>query len=481
MNAFVDAIEGRNAPALTLNGAETLATTGSKAVDLFAIIGAPTDLPATVRLFGEAFSENKDLAARVALWSRDIREGAGRRQVFREILQYLEKNDFDAFSRVLVKVPELGRWDDVLVAQTPAGRKLAFTMIAKALSEENGLCAKWMPRQATKTDSTAVELREFLGLTPKQYRKLLVRLTNVVEQKMCAKQFDEINYSHVPSVAGARYAKAFRKRDTERYEAWLESLKKDPKAKVNTGALYPHDLHRTAVYGGQESFAEEAWKRLPDYVPADTRLLPLVDVSGSMCTSVSGNIQAIDVSVSLGLYLAERNKSAFANKAITFSSNPSWISVNPKTSLKSRFNTIRGAEWGMSTNLEAAFELILNTAVKNKVPHSDMPTHLLVLSDMEFNQCTEGFGRTRLGGSPRSENFANIEQQYRAAGYERPQIIFWNLNCRSNNNPVSKDENGTVLVSGFSPAILKTVLTQKNVTPLEAMLETVGKDRYAIY
>lgn len=481
MNALVDAFEGKNAPAFTANGAETLATTGDKSLDLFGMIGSTQNVADAVRLFAQAYAENKELAVRVALWGRDIREGAGRRQVYREILQWLEKNDYSMFLKVLAATPELGRWDDVLAAQTHQGRQAAFALIAKALSEGNALAAKWMPRQSTKTDSTAYELREFLKLTPKQYRKLLVRLTDVVEQKMCAKLFDQIEYSHVPSIAGARYAKAFRKNDKERYEAWLGSLNKDPNVKVNTGALYPHDLVRTALYGGQEAFADAAWKQLPDYVPTETRLMPLVDVSGSMSTSVSGQITAMDVSIALGLYLAERNKSVFVNKAITFESRPTWIDINPNQSFSQKIKHIMRAPWGGSTNLEAAFNLILDTAVKYKVPQDDMPTHILILSDMEFNACVEGFGRTRFGGPPRSENYAAIEDKFRRAGYNRPQIIFWNLNGRAGNNPVAKNEDGTVLISGFSPAILKTALTQKIVSPLEILLDTVGKDRYNIF
>lgn len=478
MNAFVDAMDrGIITATRTANGAQTLSSTGDKALDLFSVIGSIKSQTDFTRLFETAYLQNPRLAIAVLLWGRDVRGGSGRRQVFRTALQWLEQYDFENFVRVIAHAPTVGRWDDVLVAKTEQGRTIAYGMVARALSEKDALCAKWMPRKATPKDDTAARLREFMALTPRQYRKLLVNLTDVVETKMCAREWSEIEYSKLPSVAGARYAKAFGRHDAARYQQYINDVAAG-KAKVNTGALYPYDLVRTAR--SQDSFATQAWKNLPNYMEeSDKRILPLVDTSGSMGCAASGSVTCMEAAISLGLYIAERNVGPFQHRMINFNDRAEWIQYSPNASLMQRYNQIQRAPWGGSTNLQSAFDLILSQARANRVPASDMPTHLLILSDMEFNIATGNY-HYRYSMARSSENYAEIDRKYREAGYERPNIIFWNLNGRSGNNPVTAGEAGTALISGFSPAIMKTALGGKNVTPLDIMLETVLKPRYDI-
>lgn len=493
-NSLLTAFEGSNSPvALTQNGARTLPSTGDRVLDFFSQAGALKDAATAVSMFEKAYNEHREMAVRALLWSRDIRGGAGRRANFRAIFLWLEKNDFDMFRLVATREAEFGRWDDLLIAVTDAGKQVVFALCARALAASDGLCAKWMPREGKKNSNIARELREYMGLTERQYRKLLVRLTNVVESQMTARQWSEINYNHVPSVAGKRYAKAFRKHDGERYQAWLDSLKTVDKTvktkdqpKINVDALYPHDI-MMSLRQGQATYAEAAWANMKDYVADTTLIMPVVDTSGSMTTHIQSKIRAMDVSVSLGLYLAERNKSAFRNRMITFNSQSQWIVVDDKMTLKQKLDHIERAPWGGSTNLQSTFDLLLDTAVKNKVPQSDMPTHIMIISDMEFN-CVTGPGSSNRyqysysrSDRPTSENFSAIEQKYQKAGYTRPKVIFWNVNGREGNSPVHKDENGTILVSGFSPAILRSALSQRVVTPTDAMLETLMAERYNIF
>lgn len=482
MNALVASLENTStaAVAFTANGARTLPSSGAKCVDLFATLGSIQNEAQAVSLFSQAYAEDKRIATAVALWGRDVRGGAGRRAAFRAILKHLEKIDFEVFARVLARVPELGRWDDVLVAETPDGQALAYGMVARALMAQDRLCAKWMPRKASQTDATAARLREFLGLTPKQYRKLLVKLTDVVETKMCARHWTEISYDKLPSVAAARYARAFKKRDQARYEEYLQSLVKDPSKKINVGALYPYDLVRTARYGGQDQYATAAWKQLPNFIAEGVSILPLVDTSGSMSSPAAGQVTCMDAAISLGMYISERNTGPFKNRMINFNSVSEWIVDDETKSLANRYNHIQRANWGGSTNLQSAFELILKAAVKGRVPEADMPEFLLILSDMEFNIAT-GTRSYYNRDTPTSENFAAIEAKYAQAGYKRPKILFWNLNARAGNSPVGMLEDGTALISGFSPSVMKTVLSQKMVTPLDAMLDVVLVDRYDVF
>lgn len=495
MNTLVNALSGKTKsirnekPALTFNGAETLPGSGRASLDLFATIGSLSDAKQVISLFIKAYNEDKVLAGRVSLWSRDCRGGAGRRFAYREILKWLEVNDFEMFQRFLVKTPELGRWDDVLVAQTDAGKQEAFRLVAHGLTQKDALCAKWMPRKGPM----ALELRAFLGLSPKNYRRLLVGLTNVIETAMCAKTFNEIVYSHVPSVAGARYAKAFRKHDAERYQAWLDSLKAQPKdakaVKINVDTLFPYDVLRSLA-AGQEGYADAAWSALPDYYDRTTmRILSLVDTSASMSnwgyygqSSTMGKTKTtpMDIAVSLGIYTAERNEGAFKNTAMMFSSSAKFVQFKDGDTLRKKVNRLRNDGYMGSTNIQAAFKLILDTAVTHKVKPEDMPTHLLIISDMEFNQAVVAhdpdFAARR---AFQSENFTAMQQMYRSAGYDQPTIVFWNVNSREGNSPVRFDESGTAMVSGFSPAVVKSALNAKVVDPLEVMMETIDKERYS--
>ena len=251
-----------------------------------------------------------DLALRIALWARDARGGAGERELFRSILKYLEKTDKTAALALLARVPELGRWDDIFVFTDPTLKSAAYVMLGNALRERNGLAAKWTPRKG----EVAREIREFFGMTPKQYRKSLVALTNVVETQMCSNDWDNINYSHVPSVAHARYKKAFGRHGTTYAEYVTKLVKGEAGAKINAGAVFPYDVLKGAVNRYSRSSMSKTeldalqaqWDALPNYI-GDANVLPMVDSSGSMTCSAGGHssksgLTCLDVAISLGLY-----------------------------------------------------------------------------------------------------------------------------------------------------------------------------------
>jgi len=464
MNMFVDAVKEVQIETRTINGMKTFDSSKSQLVDLFFAIGASRgkDLSAE---FHRALAEDETLALRLLMWARDVRGGAGERDVVRTILLSLEKKDPDVLKRVLPHLAEFGRWDDLLIFEhNPEIKSMAFDLIHAALKAGNGLCAKWMPRKGEKS----AELRNALGMSPKTYRKTLVNLTKVVEQNMCANDWNNINYNHVPSVAASRYQKAFKKHDPEGYEAYASKLEKG-EAKINAGAVYPYDIIKAHNAGGDDKVVTAQWESLPNYI-GDELILPMVDVSGSMCVPISSNknLQCIDVAVSLGLYLADKNTGPFKDMFLTFSTVPELQVL--KGNLIKKIAQLQNAQWEMSTNLNKAFELILDYAVKGKVATKDMPKYVLILSDMEFNRCTKHDDSA----------MQMIVRKYEAAGYEVPNIIFWNLAARSGNVPVKYDKKGTALISGFSPAIMTSVLAAKSITPIDVMLETLNRPRYAI-
>jgi hypothetical protein len=468
-NAFANAVRNTPTETRTTNGMKAFESTCRANVDLFGKLGASRGKDIT-KLFNLALIEDSELAIRIALHGRDVRQGAGERKLFRDILQHLESvnPDYLLNTNLLFKVPELGRWDDLLVFKTDAVKAAAYTVILEALKSGDGLCAKWMPRQGAQ----AAELRNFFGMSPKRWRKTLVGLTNVVETTMCNREFEAINFNHVPSLAMSRYTKAFAKRAPDQFGAWKEALKKgDPKvAKVNAGAVYPYDIIKTVRYG-DSAVADAQWDALPNFI-GDSNVLPLVDVSGSMTRPAGGHGQkgvtttCLDVAVSLGLYCASKNTGAFKDLFLTFSTTPQFISL--KGSLSQRYNAMSRSNWSMSTNLQGALKSILDLAVKKKVPQEDMPNALLIMSDMQFNCCR-----------PDARAVEMIRKDYERAGYEAPAVIFWNINAASN-VPVSFDETGTALVAGFSPSIMKSVLSAdlQNMTPEGIMRKTVMTDRY---
>jgi hypothetical protein len=286
---------------------------------------------------------------------------------------------------------------------------------------------------------------------------------------MCAKEWDSINFSHVPSVAASRYNKAFYKNAPDAYKAYKDALVKG-EAKINASAIFPHDVVRPALYGQNvvKEVIDAQWKSLPDFLEGKANdILVMSDVSGSMTVQVSGQVSALDISVALGLYISERQTGAYKDLVLTFSENPTFHKVRG-AGIVARITNLQRANWGMSTNIEAAFKCILDVAVQNKVPAVDMPKMLIILSDMAFDCCTRG------------TNFQNAQRLYAQAGYEMPKVTFWNLNGRPNDVPVRFDQSGTALVSGFSPAIMKSLLAAKQFTPESIIKETILNPQYDV-
>ncbi len=470
---FAEAV--KNQSARTANGMKARKSTANACVDLFFNIGASRGkniIPA----FTAAYVENRDLALRIALWARDVRGGSGERELFKQILTHLELKHPEDAELLLAKVPEVGRWDDLFVFKTKPLKDKAFTLLGDALRARNGLAAKWTPRKG----ELAREIREFYGMTPKQYRKSLVALTNVVETQMCSQDWDSINYSHVPSLAHARYKKAFGRHGTTYAEYVQKLVKGDTTVKINAGAVYPYDVLKGRIGYGARSMSkteldaiQAQWDALPNYI-GDANVLPLVDSSGSMTCAAGGynsksGLSCLEVAISLGLYFADKNKGKFKDTFLTFSNRPQLI--NLKGTINQKIDQMNTGEVA-NTNLHAAFDKILSVALENKVPQAEMPETLVIFSDMQFDACVKHDDSA----------IEMIARKYEAAGYELPKVVFWNLNAAYGNAPVKFDTSGTALVSGFSPAVAKSILSgsMDDFTPEAIMLKTVMSDRYAV-
>jgi hypothetical protein len=468
---FADAVKTQTAR--TTNGMKAHAGTGDACVNLFYAIGAMRGKD-ILPLFKAAYAENAEVALRIAMWARDVRGGAGERQIFKDILAHLEtRGQNDTMFALINKIPEIGRADDLFVFKTKEAREQAFTVYGDQLRQGNGLFYKWLPREKSAKKQLAAQMRTFFGLTPRQYRKLASANTTVVESQMCAKDWDNINFSHVPSVAASRYKKAFKRNADAAFTAYVEKLTKgDPSVKVNAGSIFPYEVIKG--WQGNRSNAtirahvNAQWAALPNYV-GDASILPLVDVSGSMSCPAGGDtsVTCHDVALSLGLYLSEKNQGKFKDMFLTFSDTPELLHLTGD--VMDRLEAMDRSNWDMSTNIVAAFAKILDVAVRGRVPQSEMPDTILILSDMQANQCL------RYDDSM----FESVKRQYAAAGYTVPQVVFWNLN-HVGTAPVKSDTHGTALVSGFSPAIVATILgaNPDEFSPMALMLKAVMVPRY---
>ncbi len=441
------------------NGMPAHSSSSSALVDMFFHLGTRTlNAQALQNFFTKAFYEDPVKAFKILFYNRDPRGGRGERESFRTLLKYLGNTEPEKVKKVVHLIPEYGRWDDLFSLIGTGCEEAAFEVIYAGLESRDRLCAKWMPRKGKE----ARKLREFLGLTPKSYRKALVERTQVVESLMCANQWEGIDFSKVPSRAGMIYAKAFFKHQAERYAKWREDLKKpESKAKINVGALYPHEILHKIQTEGREFPCEEAWKRLGELFPAhNSNILPVCDVSGSMYGL------PMEVSVALGIFLSERNTGKFKDVFCTFSERPQLQLL--RGDLLQKVRQLSNAAWGMNTNLEAVFKLIVTAA--QGAAKEDVPTHILILSDMQFDQCVK---------EPRNNALEMIEREFGELGLERPKVIFWNLRDVGGDVPVKHDAKGTALVSGFSPSVLKTIVTAPDdFTPLSIMEHTIGVERY---
>jgi len=331
--------------------------------------------------------------------------------------------------------------------------------------------SKWLPRlggKVSKEDKLiANKIRVAMELSPADYRKYIVAKTKVVETAMCQKEWGRIDYEHVPSVAMSRYMKAFGKNDGIRFTEYVQSVQKGEKV-MHASATYPYDIIRALRNCSNPDAANAQWLQLPNYLEGNKEsIMPMVDVSGSMDSKVSGSITAMDISISLGIYVAERMEGPFRDHFITFTSEPKLQRLTG--SLSSRLQQIKGPV-GYDTNIEAAFRMLLDCAIKGNVPQSEMPTKIMIISDMEFNNsCISGHDVTAM---------SKINSLYEAAGYKRPDIIFWKVNVLSMENcPVKHDAEGTCLVSGFSPSILTSLLGGE-MTPMKILEKTINNPRY---
>ena len=448
-----------------------------------------------VNKFSRAFYEDKLLAIKWLFFASDVRGGMGERRLFRLCMYALAGSEPKLAKALLPLIPEYTRWDNlVLLLNTELCDDVAQIIKTqldadiknKSKGKQVSLLAKWLPSinaTSAETRALAKQIISKLGMTAKQYRQTLSDLRkhiDVTEVKMSAGAWKDIAYDKVPSKANLLYGKAFLKHDEKRRNKYLEALKRG-ETKINASTLFPHDvLHKYIdgwILAKYDETIEQLWKALPDYVQGDGTTLCVADGSGSM-TSRAGktNVTALEIANALAIYFAERCKGQFKDTYITFSENPQIVSFAHCNSLHDKIGVALSHDEVANTNIEAVFDLILTTAVKHKMKQSELPSNILILSDMEFDMCA--VSNTHNWAKPiRDRLFEDIGARYKAQGYKLPRLIFWNICSRTLTVPLKTNELGVALVSGFSPAVLNMVLSG-DLDPYKCLIAQINDPRY---
>jgi len=487
MFTFAQAARHMAAFTRTENGAVALNSTSDARLDLFGVIGAlrGADQTRIERLFSEAYRADPLFATKIAFYARDIRGGLGERETFRTIMRYMAQMHPEALRPNLDLIGVYGRYDDLYcLIGTPLEDEMWAAMKAQfeedRRSLENGeavsLLAKWIKTadaSSAKTRELGILTARKLGYTVYEFKRIvraLRRRIGVIETLMTEGRWDEIRYPEVPSRAMMIYRNAFRRHDGERYAQFVQRAVTGEET-IHAGTLYPYDIVEKAAPRLSSFFAgaclnedpalEAQWRRLPDYVEPGTNALVIADTSGSMCG------RPMATSVGLAVYFAERNRGAYHNMFMSFSGT-SRIQILRGETLAQKIDSINMNDWSGSTNLRAAFEHVLEIAIRNHVPQAEMPKSLIVISDMEIDYC----------GDRDWTFYEMMEEMYRMNGYTIPNIIFWNVNSRNDIFHADRNRRGVQLASGQSAAVFRQVMQTVGMNPVEAMEKIINSERY---
>lgn len=500
MNKMLREMKKENNYTLTENGAVTYKSTMNGLLDLFGMGAAyrTRSEEDCILLFMKAFKEDPKYALKCLFYLRDCRGGQGERRFFRVVCKYLADHETAAMRRNLAFVPEFGRWDDLYAFVDTKLEREAFEIIKNQMvldlqCKTPSLLAKWLKSENTSSMESrelGAKTRKALGLTPKLYRQglsLLRKRINIVERLMSEGRWDEIEFDKIPSRAGLIYRNAFARHDIERLAADKNAVAykdfiRDEKTTVNAKALYPYEVVAKATqYSGMDSWWARAskndpieraainkyWDNLEDYFNGcSLDALCVVDTSGSMWGNEAS--APINVAISLGMYAAERARGPFKGHYISFSSRPQLIEIEG-IDFVDKVRRIWETNLCENTNIEATFDMLLNTAKRTHCRQSDLPKSIVIISDMEFDSQAGRYG------SSSATLMENIKHKWERAGYEMPNLVFWNVQARQNNVPMQV-KNGVTLCSGFSPVLFEQIM--KGKTGYDLMMDKLNSARY---
>ncbi len=486
MNSFIQANLRNNTR--TDNNMPTNSTSGKALLDLLFLCGASRNMsePDIVTLFNEAYQEDPLAALRILFYARDIEKGLGERRFFRVVTKWLGDNPNNLnnllkeenFTKNIVRIDDLIYLVNHFIENKKyesADKILNFLFSLMENKTLSAIVAKWMPRKKSQYKKVVKYMRSHGFINSySSYRHKIVSMSNTVEQKMSANEWNSIKLENVPSLALKKYKKAFERHGL--LKSYIEKVVKG-EAVLHAKRLFPYQIvkeilndrvYKYPLNDTNRQLLNEQWKRLQelDDLPKEFRAIPVIDVSGSMTSPAN---TPISIALGIGIFMAENNPNEeFRNYFVTFSESPKFQKIFG-VDITEKVKNALSADWGMNTNLEAVFELILAKAVDSKVPENEMPTHIVIISDMEFDSCTQ---------NPNHNALEMIRHQYTAAGYEMPTVVFFNVNGRINNVPAQLNDQGVILVSGASQNAINFVLKKGYADMMGLVNEVVNNERY---
>ena len=462
----------KNSTITNTKGGKYYSTTYDANLDIFVGISRYNDTDEIIKKFKKALAEDSTLALANLIYLLDIRSGKGERLLFKTIFRYLCQNEKELALKILPKIPEYGRWDYILEGLDTLIDTEVIEMIKKQLKEDENsetpsLMAKWMPSHRTHNikNETAKRLIKKLRITEKEYRLTLTKIRKklkLIENNLTKRDYENIDFEKVPTKAMLKYKECFRRNCNEKYTEYLRAIEKGEK-KINTTGLYCYEIVRNIILGlpVDRKLLNAMWENQKDILNGyDKNIMVIADTSGSM---EYPSVLPLSNSIGLAIYIAERNNGIFKNNFITFSENPQMVKIIGKDIV----DKVNSFECEIAnTDIDKVFELLLKTAVQNRTKQEELPSHLIIISDMEFD---EGVN------SKNGTNFEGWKKSFEEEGYKLPKIIFWNVAANTMGVPVTKYDNDVIMVSGFSTAILENIITLENYTPIDIMLDTLKK------
>lgn len=491
-NAFASALDQESRHTYTENGAQALNSTGHAVLDMFGSIGSlrMADPLRIQRIFADAYNEDPLLAMKCLFYARDIRGGLGERNTFRILLKYAAEHHPEAVTKNMDLIGLYGRYDDLYVLVGTQLEKAMWTYMKARLAADEAamnehkpcsLLAKWIKTPDASSSNTrkmGILTAKNMGMSVYVFKRKLRALRkyiDVVERKMTAKEWNLIDYETVPSRAMTLYRNAFTKHDETRYKKFIQKVEKG-EATIHAATLYPYDLLEKYIRSANrwrggltaefDPVIEAQWKALPNYVEGNTNAIVIADTSGSMTCN---NYRPMSTSVGLAIYFAERNRGAFHNLWMSFSSDSKVQRLRGET-LAQKIQSIDTSHWENDTNLEAALMHILNIAKQHNVPQDEMVKSIIIISDMEINMCV----------SEKWTFYDEMYLRYSRAGYQLPNIVFWNCNSRNDIFHADAKRKGVQLCSGSSPSTFKHLMGCINMTPIDMMLQVLNSERYSL-
>ena len=528
--AFVQAMNASNNTKIGVNGATVYNEdgVGDDRVALFTMLNRDLEYDYIEKAVNKIVCSGnldhiKDLYV-MAFQTRDIRGGKGERDLFYHFFRALYKTNGGLTSKFISLIPDYGCWKDMwkLMQQIPhLGKDILATahssFIVDQINYNSGksnlsLLAKWLPREKSKEFPGIAQLcaNFFFPSEPSfnermsHYRKTVSKFNKTlktVEINMCGKSWAQINPEAVPGRCLKLHTKAFlneplkdkeeenelrypddadRMTCREHFQAFAQDLKKGAKKAHGAHVVMPHELVLKSMQNyayplhtteDEHAINQAQWDSIREETMQHGGLgkaVAMCDFSGSM----SGTPRWI--SMSLGILISEVTHPAFRDHILSFDAKPKWHSFVGISSLREKVASIRAdIGQGLNTDFYKACMCIIDALVKGKVPIGEEPEDLIVLTDMGFDNASNGSSQWTM-------QLEQIRAAFLAAGgWKPPRMVIWNLREEYKEFHATADQEGVVQLSGWSPSILKAL--QKGIkvtTPYDGMRAVLDDARY---